>query len=84
MFIISCDKDNSYCEVPDDKVIFDNKNPPKKGECVNFFWNRTKYTGKVILKSGKCKIYLHVFLNFSATTTVILVFFKSLFLIFKN
>ncbi|KAM0729175.1 hypothetical protein ACS0PU_004529 [Formica fusca] len=61
MFIIICDEDNSYCEVPDENVIFDDKNPPKKGEHVHFFWNGTRYTGEVVIKSDDIEILNKVY-----------------------
>lgn len=71
MFIIICDEDNSYCEVPDENVIFDDKNPPKKGEHVHFFWNGTRYTGEVVIKSGKLKYIYICILNSNFPAIVI-------------
>lgn len=53
MFLIYCEKDNSYCKVKNLKVKFDAENIPRPGELVNFYWNTKEFQGKVIMYSGK-------------------------------
>ncbi|XP_036150507.1 uncharacterized protein LOC118648278 [Monomorium pharaonis] len=54
-FIIKCKEDNSYCMVEAHNVICD-ENMIKNGETVDFFWNKKKFTGKVIMSSENVAI----------------------------
>lgn len=58
MFIINCDRDKSYCKIDDAEVLFNQDDPPKKGENVFFYYNKNKEVGKVIMISGKLLIVI--------------------------
>lgn len=51
MFVLKCDEDGSYCMVNDKDVIFDDKTV-KRGDTVQFYYNKKIYTGDVMLFSG--------------------------------
>lgn len=53
MFILICERDNSYCKIDDSEVMFDKNNPPNEGDSVIFFYKKKKETGRVIMFSGK-------------------------------
>lgn len=58
MFLLKCDEDESYCMVNDEDVIFDYETV-KKGETVQFYYNKKQYTGDVIMFSGSFFLFLY-------------------------
>lgn len=53
MFIIKCERDNSFCKIEDSEVIFVKDSPPKENEIVKFTYGGKEELGEVIMISGK-------------------------------
>lgn len=60
MFLIKCEDDSFYCVINDEDVICD-KDVVKDGEVVSFFWNKKKFSGVIIMRSGKIILYLSTY-----------------------
>ncbi|XP_057323635.1 uncharacterized protein LOC130666538 [Microplitis mediator] len=55
MFILKCQRDNSFCKVEDSEVIFDKENPPNENEIVKFLYNGKEELGEVVMISDNNK-----------------------------
>lgn len=51
-FIIKCKEDNFYCMVEGHKVIC-YEHMVENGQTLDFFWNKKKFTGSIVMSSGK-------------------------------
>jgi len=60
MFLIKCEDDSSYCIVDNHDVICD-ENVVENGETVQFFWHKKKFTGEIIMRSGKLNIIILIY-----------------------
>lgn len=47
MFIIHCAAENADCQVPNNKVIFDQCEPPKSGDALKFYWKDSSVASEV-------------------------------------
>lgn len=69
MFLIECSADNSLLILEENYAICDVATV-KSGDVINFFYNKKRYEGKILMHSGKIiinfNLHLYVYLYVSS------------------